>query len=131
MNGCFDAAGTFICNVGVRVGKTVLMIKRRGEITVPAPAYRLVFVDEGRISPDSYAVHYTRASWWDPPFVRHGDGTNVAFADGHADYWKYMATETINAGKQVNPPYGFTPTTEEGLEDLQKMQTAVWGRVGY
>jgi prepilin-type N-terminal cleavage/methylation domain-containing protein/prepilin-type processing-associated H-X9-DG protein len=131
MNGCFDAAGTFIGNVGVRVGKTVLMIKRRGEITVPAPAYRLVFVDEGRISPDSYAVHYTRASWWDPPFVRHGDGTNVAFADGHADYWKYMATETINAGKQVNPPYGFTPTTEEGLDDLQKMQTAVWGRVGY
>ncbi len=107
MNGCFDATGTYVGNKGVRVGRTVLMVKRRSEITVPAPAYRLVFLDEGRISPDSYAIHYTTARWWDPPFVRHGDGTNVSFADGHAAYWKYRAKETIEAGKRPNPPYNF------------------------
>ncbi len=131
MNGCFDAAGTYVGNKGVRVGKTVLMVKRRSEITVPAPAYRLVFLDEGQISPDSYAIHYTSASWWDPPFVRHGDGTNVAFADGHSAYWKYVGKETLEAGKQVNPPYNFTPTTDDGLADLQKMQLAIWGKLGY
>jgi len=131
MNGCFDASGTYNGNKGVRVGRTVLMVKRRSEITVPAPAYRLVFLDEGRISPDSYAIHYTSPSWWDPPFVRHGDGTNVAFADGHSDYWKYRAAETIEAGKMANPPYNFRPTTDEGLVDLQKMQEAIWGRIGY
>ncbi len=131
MNGCFDAAGTYSGNRGVRVGKTVLMIKKRSEIAVPSPAYRLVFLDEGRISPDSYAIHYTTPRWWDPPFVRHGDGTNVSFADGHSDYWKYSGNETIRAGKQVDPPYNFTPTTDDGLVDLQKMQKAIWGRLGY
>jgi len=131
MNGCFDATGTYIGNRGVRVGKTVLMVKRRSEISVPAPAYRLVFLDEGRISPDSYAIHYVTPRWWDPPFVRHGDGTNVSFADGHSDYWKYRGAETIRAGKMANPPYNYTPTTDEGLADLQKMQEAIWGRLGY
>ncbi len=131
MNGCFDATGTYVGNQGVKVGRTVLMVKRRSEITVPAPAFRLVFLDEGRISPDSYAIHYVTPRWWDPPFVRHEDGTNVSFADGHSDYWKYRAAETIRVGKMVNPPYNYTPTTEEGLADLQKMQEAIWGRLGY
>ena len=100
MNGCFDAAGTFNGNQGVRVGKTVLMVKRRSEITVPAPAYRLVFLDEGRVTPDSYAIHYLKPSWWDPPFVRHADGTNVAFADGHSDYWKYGGARRSTSARQ-------------------------------
>jgi prepilin-type N-terminal cleavage/methylation domain-containing protein/prepilin-type processing-associated H-X9-DG protein len=131
MNGCFDAAGTFVGNKGVRAGKTVLMVKKRTEIIDPAPAFRLVFLDEGQISPDSYAIHYTTPSWWDPPFVRHGDGTNVSFADGHSDYWKYRGVETIRAGKMLHPPYNFQPQTDQGLDDLKKMQTAIWGRVGY
>jgi prepilin-type N-terminal cleavage/methylation domain-containing protein/prepilin-type processing-associated H-X9-DG protein len=131
MNGCFDATGTYIGNRGVRVGRTVLMVKKRSEITVPAPAYRLVFLDEGQISPDSYAIHYVTPRWWDPPFVRHGDGTNVSFADGHSDYWKYRGAETIRVGKMANPPYNYTPTTDEGLADLQKMQEAIWGILGY
>jgi prepilin-type N-terminal cleavage/methylation domain-containing protein/prepilin-type processing-associated H-X9-DG protein len=131
MNGCFDAQGTYNGNQGVRVGKTVLMVKRKSEITVPAPALRLVFLDEGRITPDSYAIHYVRAQWWDPPFVRHADGTNVAFADGHSDYWKYEAAETIRIGKEPNPPHNYTPTTPDGLADVRKMQVATWGRVGY
>jgi prepilin-type N-terminal cleavage/methylation domain-containing protein/prepilin-type processing-associated H-X9-DG protein len=131
MNGCFDAAGTYNGNIGVRVGRTVLMVKKRTEIAVPGPSYRLAFLDEGRISPDAYAIQYQSPRWWDPPFVRHADGTNVSFADGHSDYWKYQAKETIEAGKQANPPYNFTPTTELGLEDVKKMQIAIWGRVGY
>jgi prepilin-type N-terminal cleavage/methylation domain-containing protein/prepilin-type processing-associated H-X9-DG protein len=131
MNGCFDATGTYIGNRGVRVGRTVLMVKKRLEITVPAPAYRLVFLDEGQISPDSYAIHYVTPRWWDPPFVRHGDGTNVSFADGHSGYWKYRGAETIRVGKMANLQYNYTPTTDEGLADLQKMQEAIWGRLGY
>ena len=131
MNGCFDAPGTFVGSLGVKVGRTVLMVKKRTEIATPSPAYRLVFLDEGRISPDAYASYYQTAQWWDPPFVRHGDGTNVAFADGHSDYWKYRSQETIKAGKLLNPPYNYTPTTAEGKVDLRKMQEAIWGRVGY
>jgi len=131
MNGCFDAPGTYEGTRGVRVGNTVLMVKKRSEITVPAPSYRLVFLDEGRITPDSYAIHYLVAQWWDPPFVRHADGTNVAFADGHSDYWKYKGKETIEVGKMANPRHNYKPTTEDGIEDVQKMQIATWGRLGY
>jgi len=131
MNGCFDAAGTYNGNQGVRVGKTVLMVKRRSEIVSPAPAYRLVFLDEGRITPDSYAIQYLTPQWWDPPFVRHADGTNVAFADGHSDYWKYSGKETLDVGKRANPPHNYAPKTEDGLADVRKMQEAIWGRVGY
>jgi prepilin-type N-terminal cleavage/methylation domain-containing protein/prepilin-type processing-associated H-X9-DG protein len=124
--GTINADGT-----GVRVGKTILWVKKRGEIIIPGPAYRLVFLDEGRVTPDSYAVYYNDDMWWDPPHVRHGDGTNVSYADGHSDYWKWRGPQTIEKGKEANPPHNWAPTTppNENLEDLQRMQKAVWGRL--
>jgi prepilin-type N-terminal cleavage/methylation domain-containing protein/prepilin-type processing-associated H-X9-DG protein len=130
MNG-LARTGTINGTVGVRVGNTVLWVKKRGEITVPGPAYRIVFLDEGRITPDSYAVHYVANTWWDPPYVRHGDGTNVSFSDGHSDYWKYKGRETIANGKLPDPVHQQPATTADGRDDLQKMQKAVWGRLGY
>ena len=123
--------GTYNGNVGKLVGRTMLWVKKRTEITVPGPSYRIVFLDEGRITPDSYAVHYLNPRWWDPPHVRHGDGTNVSFADGHSDYWKWNDPETIKIGKMANPLHQFQPTTDVGREDLAKMQKAIWGRLGY
>jgi prepilin-type processing-associated H-X9-DG protein len=132
MNGLYrDGTRIAASNVGVRVGRTVLWVKKRSEINQPGPDARLVFLDEGRVTPDSYATYYNQRKWWDPPHVRHGDGTNVAFADGHSGYWKWEATETLEDGKLANPLHQFTPTTEQGIEDLQKVQKGVWGRLGY
>jgi len=118
---------------GEGVQQKGLFIKLRTDIHSPAPAYRLVFIDEGYMSPDGFAVHYNQEQWWDDPPVRHGDGTNVAFADGHADYWKWSATETIKEGRarQDSYPQRWKPTTPEGKEDLQRMQRGCWGRLGY
>jgi prepilin-type N-terminal cleavage/methylation domain-containing protein/prepilin-type processing-associated H-X9-DG protein len=130
MNGyCRD--GTFKGDVGAKVDRTVLWIKRRTEISVPVPAYRMVFLDEGRVTPDSYATHYIVERWWDPPHVRHGEGTNVSFADGHSDYWKWKGLKTIATGKLANPTHQMVPETPEEFEDLYKTQKAVWGRLGY
>jgi prepilin-type N-terminal cleavage/methylation domain-containing protein/prepilin-type processing-associated H-X9-DG protein len=130
--------GTYSGNVGARVGKTVLWIKNRTEIVSPGPAYRLVFLDEGRITPDSYATHYLNERWWDPPFVRHGDGTNVAFADGHSAYWKYKGRKTLETGKlaavsglNASNLHQMQPESPEDYEDLYQMQKAIWGRLGY
>ena len=130
--------GTYSGNVGKRVDRTVLWVKRRAEISVPGPANRIVFLDEGRITPDSYATHYINERWWDPPFVRHGDGTNVSFADGHADYWKYMGSKTLETGKlaavsglNASNLHQMQPVNEEDYQDLYKMQKAVWGKIGY
>jgi prepilin-type processing-associated H-X9-DG protein len=123
---------------GVRVGRTVLWVKRRGDIVSPGPAHRLVFLDEGRITPDSYATHYVNQRWWDPPFVRHGDGSNVAFADGHSAYWKYRGKKTLETGRLAAINYydatnlhQMVPESPEDIEDLHKMQKAIWGRLGY
>ena len=130
--------GTYSGNSGARVGRTVLWVKRRAEISSPGPAFRIVFLDEGRITPDSYATHYLNERWWDPPFVRHGDGTNVSYADGHADYWKFKGMKTLKIGKlaavsglDANPLHQMQPESEDDYQDLYKMQKAVWGKLGY
>jgi len=124
-----------VYNTGARVGKTVIWIKRRSEISSPAPALRMVYIDEGAMTPDSFAVHYQqRGPWWDDPPVRHGDGTTVSWADGHSSHLKWRAAETIRTGVKNQDWYGgggFMPRTEEGLRELEDFQRSVWGRVGY
>ncbi|MGD8786747.1 MAG: type II secretion system protein [Phycisphaerales bacterium] len=134
MNG-YCRSGTFSGSssnpVGMRVGRTVLWIKKRTEISVPGPSKRMVFLDEGRVTPDSYAVNYAVAEWWDPPHVRHGDGTNASFADGSVGYLKWDGIKTIKTGKQANPEHHMVPETDEEFEDLKKVQKGVWGKLGY
>ena len=115
-------------------GKPGVFIKRRSEIQNPAPAYRLVFIDEGWMSPDAFAVFYHIEQWFEAPPVRHGDGTDVSFADGHCEYRKWRGPETIEAGKALlsyNGQLNWTPETRAGFEDLYWMQKGTWGRLGY
>ena len=109
-------------------------IENRSEIRNPAPAQRLVFIDEGWVSPDAFAVHYGgEEQWWDDPPVRHADGTSVSFADGHSEYWKWKGSDTVKRGKSVVRGHKghWTPETSDGFQDLYKMQKATWGKLGY
>lgn len=119
--------------VGVRVDRTVLWIKKLSEIDQPTPAERMVFIDEGTMTPDSFGVHYSQGVWWDNPPARHNDGAVVSWADGHSSYLQWKGIETIQFGREHADYYGggFTPTTPDGIEDLQDFQRAVWGRLGY
>jgi hypothetical protein len=82
---------------------------------------------------DSYAVNYTSEKWWDNPPVRHGDGVTVSFAEGHVEHWKWKGTETIQYARdhENSAPEQWTPTTDEGFEDLYQMQKGCWGKLGY
>lgn len=99
-------------------------------------ALKLVFIDEGRVTPDSYAVNFNNPgwcspaeSWFDPPMVRHGDGTTFSFADGHAEYKKWGDKQTIDFGKAQAGCV--QPTNDKSKQDLYWMQIRCWGRIGY
>lgn len=113
-------------------------------------AMRIVFVDEGRVTPDSYAVNFNRSSnpelWYDPPMARHGEGTTASFADGHSEYKKWMAKYTSDFGKWAEKnggayntrpwPSGADPALgyaapDSAYQDLYWMQIHVWGYLGY
>jgi prepilin-type N-terminal cleavage/methylation domain-containing protein/prepilin-type processing-associated H-X9-DG protein len=134
VNGRVDSRGSVTSgSAGKRVGRTVLWLKRTTDISVPGPAYRMVYIDEGWVTPDSFAVHYDTASWWDDPPIRHGDGTTVSMADGHVEHWKWKGTDTIKVGKERQRTHvnDFIPTTDAGFEDLHQVQKYTWGRLGY
>ena len=137
MNGN-PAAGTYRVDGGFRVpekeGRVCLWVKNRSQIYHPAPATRVVFIDEGWATPGSYAVHYQNEVWWDDPTVRHGDGTTLAFADGHSEYWKWRGTGTVKIGREHDRCHftsGWAPQAQADYQDLYRMQEGTWGRLGY
>jgi prepilin-type N-terminal cleavage/methylation domain-containing protein/prepilin-type processing-associated H-X9-DG protein len=102
------------------------MIKKR--LNIKDPAYRIVFVDDGGTNPSAlggWTVYTNQAKWWDPPPVRHGDGTNFSFADGHSDYHKWVDPRTLDFGKLM-PPKAFSEV-QSGNEDLYWAAAAMWG----
>jgi prepilin-type processing-associated H-X9-DG protein len=119
-------------NGQARKGTDDLVVK--SWMRIRNPRQRLVFVDIGWATPSSFAVHYDKEQWWDPPPVRHGDGTNVSFADLHTECWKWKGTDTIKLGRSADrtrPRSHISPDTAEGKEDLHRFQIAVWGKLGY
>ena len=117
-------------------GKPGAHVKKRNEIR-PNAATRLVFIDEGRMTSDAYAVYFHLEQWFDSPPVRHGDGTNVSFADGHAEYWKWKGIDTIKHARDdddpanTGPQVGKSPESDAGYMDLYRVQKGCWGRLDY
>jgi len=106
----------------------------KNRIDIRQPSHRIVFIDEGWVTPDSFAVHYNQETWWDDPPVRHGDGTTLSFVDGHSDYWKWKGLDTVKMGRQRergHPGNHYPPETAEGFDDLYRLQKNTWGKLGY
>jgi len=127
--------------LGRRVGSTVLRLTRLTDIASPGPAQRAVFVGTGQASwegPD-FCVEYLYPKWGSStPPIHHSDGVTLSMADGHAEYWKWKGRETVNMPRvpgpgnfQTIPEYYYEPQTEDSLYDLQRLQKATWGRLGY
>jgi type II secretory pathway pseudopilin PulG len=112
------------------------------------PHNRIVYIDEGWVTPDSFAVVYnTSASaseqWWDDPPVRHGEGSAQSFADGHSDWMKWKGRWTVAYGLAtigIHPrshyppgaplPNGtIVPATNEDYQDLYWHNKGNWGEL--
>ena len=146
--GTFDilTGGSENTAFGKRVGSTVLRLKSLTDIVSPGAGQRAVFIDMGQtpMSNDFY-VHYLYPKWspHSAPPMRHRDGTTLSMADGHAEYWRWKGRETVSTPRELlNAPGGllmeflagsvdYEPQTDDGLYDLQRLQKATWGRLGY
>ena len=139
---------------GKRVGSTVLRLTRLTDIISPGAAQRAVFIDTGAHAGYPFYIHYLYPRWDSPspPPLHHRDGTTLSMADGHVEYWKW-GRETLKMPRwvQYGGQYGgnylgggdpfyqrdeqleadYEPQTEDGKYDLQRLQRATWGRLGY
>ncbi len=114
-----------------KTNKPGVHLKKRTEIR-GAHAKRMVYIDEGWVTPDSFAVHYDRGEWWDDPTVRHGDGTNFGWADGHSDFYKWRSGWTVQYGRSQDTVHDNAmrkPPSDDpdAIEDLQFVQRGCWG----
>jgi len=131
-----------VCHDEVK-GVTGAHVKSLSEINHPPPSYRLVFIDEGHMTSDAFAVYYRDERWFDDAPVRHGDGATVSFADGHAEHHKWKGRWTVFAGLAGFMDHtgsyvpgdtikGETvPASDADFHDLYWMQKGCWGKLGY
>jgi prepilin-type N-terminal cleavage/methylation domain-containing protein/prepilin-type processing-associated H-X9-DG protein len=127
----FDSMATaFTHRASNRVGRTVLVLNRITDIVHPGPAQRSVFIDDNMTARWGFRVEYLTPSYGEAilPPTNHSKGCTISMADGHAEYWKWKGTETLEL-KRVKPAPEIK--TEDGLYDLQKLQKIIWGRLEY
>lgn len=138
------SGGRELNNLGVRVGATVLRLTRLTDIASPGAGQRAVFMDYGQMpAGNDFYVYYLYPKWrvHSPPPIHHGDGAALSMADGHAEYWKWKGRETLEMRRKLLPFQNlfnevldegdYQPQTEDGMYDLQRLQRATWGRLGY
>lgn len=102
---------------------------------IKRPGDKFVFLDEGKWPGSPWGIWYDRPMWWDIPTVRHSDGTNWSYADGHSEYHKWRDKRTMDLALLL-PPYenvqdGFASVSHPGNEDLEWAQKGIWGKLGY
>ena len=107
-----------------------------------SPCARFTFVDNIAMNGDGYwAVPYNKPAWWNLPNYRHNGGTVNAFADGHAEAYKWTnkeltvkrARDSYEWAKANNSAsvYMLDNTDQDKNEDLKWVQRSVWGKIGY
>ena len=126
------AAVASIIGSGVFVpGNRDIIIQKLSDVPEEISSRRMVFIDTGRLTPDTFAVYYNQESWWDPPPIRHELGTCASFVDGHSVYKKWKGIDTIQFGRSHSGLHTQVPVSYDGFQDLYWMQNAIWGKLGY
>jgi prepilin-type N-terminal cleavage/methylation domain-containing protein len=103
---------------------------------IKRPGMRIVYLDDyGEDWDAAWTVHYNQPKWWNPIPMRHGKGTVASHADGHCEFYAWTDARTIDWARlswaDAETQRAGTITTQLGNEDLEKIQKACWGKLGY
>ncbi|NLH17233.1 MAG: type II secretion system protein [Phycisphaerae bacterium] len=99
-----------------------IVVRKMSELR--SPGSRLVFIDEGLATTESWTIYPNLVSWWDAPPMRHGEGTTVAMGDGSSEYWKWRDQKTIDFILGVNSS---ATDSAQNNQDFVKLQMGCWG----
>jgi prepilin-type N-terminal cleavage/methylation domain-containing protein/prepilin-type processing-associated H-X9-DG protein len=91
--------------------------------SISNPSQVFVFLDESEMTiNDGIFVVFRAPSqiWADAPSDRHRQGMNLSFADGHCEYWKWLAPKQ-NSGS------GEPVANAADGQDLERLQAALPG----
>jgi prepilin-type N-terminal cleavage/methylation domain-containing protein/prepilin-type processing-associated H-X9-DG protein len=95
-------------------------LHQTGQIQKPSTTLTFLDEDDSTIDDGHFLYSATINSWFNLPSWRHQNGTTLAFADGHVEYWKWrggLPTDTyFNSGTELTDPFE--------LQDVKQMQQA-------
>ncbi|MBM4024765.1 MAG: type II secretion system protein [Planctomycetes bacterium] len=119
---------------GADIGQNAPVVKKIDELK--RPGTRIVFIDDyGEDWDAAWTVHYNQPKWWNPIPMRHGKGTVASHADGHCEFYSWTDPRTIDWAQrtwaEAEQQRTGALTTQPGNEDLQRIQKACWGKLGY
>ncbi len=96
------------------------------------PSSRAVFIDESNTMPHGWSPFYNQPSWANVIPYPHSMGTTFSFADSHAEHWKWKDPRTKElALLRLNWQEAYELCYQPDNPDLEKVQRAVWGKLGY
>lgn len=98
------------------------VIRKTSAIQNPSPVNALTFIDESINTLDDgiffLKVAPDQTTWAaNSPSVRHNNGATLAFADGHAEHWKWAA---------LNTEQGANVSAANSLNDLNRLENAIY-----
>jgi len=85
------------------LGSKYPQYRKYSEISSPSPAEAMTFLDESIETLDDgyFAVNIDASMWQNSPTVRHGQSGVFAFADGHAERWRWR---TLKVEQKLSVP---------------------------
>ena len=87
---------------------------------IPKATLTLTFIDEDFSTIDDGHFLYSSAitTWRNVPSWRHANGTTLAFADGHVEYWKWRGGYPI----ATHLPAGYELSDPDEVADFTRVQ---------
>jgi prepilin-type N-terminal cleavage/methylation domain-containing protein/prepilin-type processing-associated H-X9-DG protein len=110
----------------LNVGAGAILIKSR--LQIRKTPERFIFIENGDFlggpagAWGGFTAFVNIDEWWDLPSIWHGDGTTFSYADGHADYHKWLDATTFADVKTK-----ITGVPHPGSKDIRWTQMGVWG----